>query len=73
LFVFFFLLQVTIVKLKMDKNRKLTIDRKAKGRQIREGKGKGKYTEETAMDTTKAPSPAAPDSPAKEAPASKTP
>ena len=43
----------------MDKNRKKTIDRKAAGRAIREGKSKGKYTEETAMDTSPGKSPAA--------------
>jgi len=43
--------KVVIVKLKMDKNRKAIVDRKAKGRLEKQSKGKGKYTEETAMDT----------------------
>merc|ERR1711951_2061 len=44
--------KVTIVKLKMDKDRKAIIDRRAKGRAEAKGKDKGKYTEETttAMD-----------------------
>merc|ERR1712107_922600 len=40
--------KVSIVKLKMDKDRKLIIDRRAKGRVEATGKDKGKYTEETA-------------------------
>ena len=40
--------QVSIVKLKMDKDRKLIIDRRAKGRAAATGKDKGKYTEESA-------------------------
>merc|ERR1739848_340520 len=40
--------KVSIVKLKMDKDRKLIIDRRAKGRAAATGKEKGKYTEETA-------------------------
>lgn len=36
-----------IVKLKMDKDRKKIIDRRAKGRLAALGKDKGKYTEET--------------------------
>ncbi len=36
----------------MDKNRKNTLDRRAKGRLAKLGEKKGKYTEETAMDTT---------------------
>nr|CAJ17321.1 ribosomal protein L26e [Cephalota litorea] len=36
-----------IVKLKMDKDRKKIIDRRAKGRQAALGKDKGKYTDET--------------------------
>merc|ERR1711863_234529 len=40
--------KVSIVKLKMDKDRKLIIDRRAKGRAAATGKDKGKYTEETA-------------------------
>merc|ERR1711915_12351 len=40
--------KVMIVKLKMDKDRKNIIDRRAKGRAEALGKDKGKYTEETA-------------------------
>lgn len=40
--------KVAIVKLKMDKDRKLIVDRRAKGRAEATGKDKGKYTEETA-------------------------
>ncbi len=40
--------QVCIVKLKMDKDRKNIIDRRAKGRAEATGKDKGKYTEESA-------------------------
>merc|ERR1711972_1031098 len=40
--------KVTIVNLKMDKDRKAIIDRRAKGRAEALGKDKGKYTEETA-------------------------
>lgn len=43
-----YLFQVCIVKLKMDKDRKNIIDRRAKGRADATGKEKGKYTEETA-------------------------
>ena len=39
---------MSIVKLKMDKDRKLIIDRRAKGRAAATGKDKGKYTEESA-------------------------
>ena len=42
--------KVSIVKLKMDKDRKLIIDRRAKGRAEATGKDKGKYTEETTSD-----------------------
>merc|ERR1712066_294036 len=42
--------KVSIVKLKMDKDRKLIIDRRAKGRADATGKDKGKYTEETTSD-----------------------
>ncbi|CAG0915892.1 unnamed protein product [Notodromas monacha] len=38
--------KVTIVKLKLDKDRKRIIDRKAKGRAAALGKEKGKYTAE---------------------------
>ncbi|TRY77059.1 hypothetical protein TCAL_10221 [Tigriopus californicus] len=45
--------KVTIVKLKMDKDRKAIIDRRAKGRAEATGKEKGKYTEESAtMETS---------------------
>ena len=46
--------QVCIVKLKMDKDRKSIIDRRAKGRAEATGKDKGKYTEESAaaMETS---------------------
>merc|ERR1711926_47117 len=40
--------KVVIVKLKMDKDRKKILDRRAKGRAEATGKDKGKYTEETA-------------------------
>merc|ERR1712021_33016 len=40
--------KLAIVKLKMDKDRKLIVDRRAKGRAEATGKDKGKYTEETA-------------------------
>merc|ERR1711944_272381 len=40
-----------IVKLKMDKDRKKIVDRRAKGRAEATGKDKGKYTEETAAAT----------------------
>jgi large subunit ribosomal protein L26e len=40
--------KVCIVKLKMDKDRKKIIDRRAKGRAEAKGLDKGKYTEETA-------------------------
>ena len=43
--------KVVIVKLKMDKDRKAIIDRRAEGRAKaleKMGRGKGKYTEETA-------------------------
>merc|ERR1712027_191888 len=43
--------KVCIVKLKMDKDRKSIIDRRAKGRAEATGKDKGKYTEETAAAT----------------------
>ncbi|KAG5684864.1 hypothetical protein PVAND_014074 [Polypedilum vanderplanki] len=47
--------KLLIVKLKMDKDRKRILDRRAKGRLAALGKDKGKYTEETAaapMETT---------------------
>lgn len=49
-----FCLQTVIVKLKMDKDRKKIIERRAKGRAAALGKDKGKYTEETttAMETS---------------------
>merc|ERR1711892_588515 len=40
--------KVIIVKLKMDKDRKNILDRRAKGRAEALGKDKGKYSEETA-------------------------
>merc|ERR1711970_1683646 len=46
--------KVIIVKLKMDKDRKAILDRRAKGRAEALGKDKGKYTEEfaaSAMET----------------------
>uniref|UniRef100_A0A1W7R9R8 60S ribosomal protein L26 n=1 Tax=Hadrurus spadix TaxID=141984 RepID=A0A1W7R9R8_9SCOR len=44
--------KVVIVKLKMDKDRKRILERRAKGRQLAE-KGKGKHTEESvAMETS---------------------
>merc|ERR1712117_227105 len=46
--------KVSIVKLKMDKDRKLIIDRRAKGRTEATGKDKGKYTEESAAMETSA-------------------
>lgn len=46
-----FVFQVVIVKLKMDRDRKKIIDRRAKGRLAALGKDKGKYTEETASAT----------------------
>merc|ERR1739844_679405 len=47
--------KVSIVKLKMDKDRKLIVDRRAKGRAEATGKDKGKYTEETAAAPEAAP------------------
>jgi large subunit ribosomal protein L26e len=46
--------KLLIVKLKMDKDRKRILDRRAKGRLAALGKDKGKYTEESAapMETT---------------------
>ncbi|KAK6639627.1 60S ribosomal protein L26 [Polyplax serrata] len=45
--------KVVIVKLKMDKDRKRIVERRAKGRLAALGKDKGKYTEETtAMETS---------------------
>ncbi len=44
--------QVVIVKLKLDKDRRKILDRKAAGRLAVTGKLKGKHTEESvAMDT----------------------
>merc|ERR1712147_241363 len=40
--------KVVIVKLKMDKDRKKIVERRAKGRLAALGKDKGKYTEESA-------------------------
>ncbi|KAH9418307.1 ribosomal protein L26 [Dermatophagoides pteronyssinus] len=45
--------KVLIVKLKMDKDRKKILDRRAAGKRITEGKAKGKHTEESvAMETS---------------------
>uniref|UniRef100_R4G4E0 Putative 60s ribosomal protein l26 n=4 Tax=Rhodnius TaxID=13248 RepID=R4G4E0_RHOPR len=47
--------KTVIVKLKVDKDRKKILDRRARGRALALGKDKGKYTEETAttaMDTS---------------------
>ncbi|KAJ1521272.1 hypothetical protein ONE63_002953 [Megalurothrips usitatus] len=45
--------KVVIVKLKIDKDRKNILDRRAKGRLAALGKDKGKYSEEsTAMETS---------------------
>merc|ERR1711915_823573 len=44
--------KVTIVKLKMDKDRKAILDRRAKGRAAALVKDKGKYTEESAAMET---------------------
>ncbi|CAG2164935.1 unnamed protein product [Oppiella nova] len=45
--------KVVIVKLKMDKDRKHILERRAKGRQISDGKTKGKHTEESvAMESS---------------------
>ncbi|GAB0099691.1 60S ribosomal protein L26 [Sergentomyia squamirostris] len=43
-----------IVKLKMDKDRKKILDRRAKGRLAALGKDKGKYTEESAAASAQA-------------------
>jgi large subunit ribosomal protein L26e len=48
--------KVCIVKLKMDKDRKNIIDRRAKGRAEATGKDKGKYTEESAAEKMEASS-----------------
>ena len=42
-------LQVVITKLKMDRDRKEILDRKAKGRQLKADKGK--HTEESIMES----------------------
>ena len=42
-------MQVMVVKLKMDKDRKSILERKARGRAITD---KGKHTEETIMETS---------------------
>merc|ERR1712002_626770 len=41
--------KVVIVKLKMDRDRKAILDRRAKGRAAALGKDKGKYTEESGI------------------------
>lgn len=44
--------KVVIVKLKMDKDRKQILDRRAEGKRVSEGKAKGKHTDESvAMET----------------------
>lgn len=43
---------VVIVKLKMNKDRRDALARRAAGRQAAMGTDKGKYTEETVMDTS---------------------
>lgn len=53
--MFFNCLQCVIVKLKMDKDRKAILERRAKGRLAALGKDKGKYTEETTTTTTATP------------------
>ncbi|XP_054766378.1 large ribosomal subunit protein uL24-like [Lytechinus pictus] len=44
--------KVVITKLKMDKDRKLILDRKAKSRQLASDKAKGKHTEESVAMAT---------------------
>merc|ERR1712142_677897 len=44
--------KVVITKLKMDKDRKLILDRKAKSRQLAADKAKGKHTEESVAMAT---------------------
>lgn len=45
--------KVVVVKLKMDKDRKKILERRAKGKEIATGKAKGKHTEEgVAMETS---------------------
>ncbi|XP_037089272.1 60S ribosomal protein L26-like [Pollicipes pollicipes] len=44
--------KVVVVKLKMNKDRKKILERRAAGRLAALGKDKGKYTEETAMETS---------------------
>lgn len=45
--------KVVVVKLKMDKDRKKILERRAEGRKLKEGKLKGKHTEESvAMETS---------------------
>lgn len=48
-YIFIFALQCCVVKLKMDKDRKKIIERRAAGRAARQGKDKEKFT---AMDTS---------------------
>lgn len=53
LLLFLFILQTVIVKLKLDKDRKKILERRAKGRELALSKGKGKHTEDTiAMETS---------------------
>ncbi|XP_059475891.1 large ribosomal subunit protein uL24 [Neocloeon triangulifer] len=44
--------KVVVVKLKMDKDRKKIIERRAKGRALAKGLDKGKYSEESAAAAT---------------------
>jgi len=44
--------KVVVVKLKMNKDRKKILERRASGRLAALGKDKGKYTEETAMESS---------------------
>ena len=45
--------KVVVVKLKMDKDRKAILERRAKGRQLADAKLKGKHTEESvSMETS---------------------
>lgn len=51
--LFFPCFQTVIVKLKLDKDRKKILERRAKGRELALSKGKGKHSEDTiAMETS---------------------
>lgn len=41
---------VVIVKLKLDKDRKAILERRAAGRALKQGKTKGKHTEESVAE-----------------------